>query len=214
MASNEMKILIGTPIHQCKDYCMERWLENVAKLQLEHPADLLLVDNSPGLDYIEKVKSYCAKYGVTNYKIEHLELPLEQEKFERIGRAREIIRQELLAKNYDVWFSWECDQIIPTNALDKLIKLMKARPGGDFMMVNHNNWIREFPNLPNTDFGVALIKRECLKKYGFLLEFGSDPEMPLTWEPGETWFRQRVLKGGGSYLEVEGVISPIYHLNE
>ena len=50
-----MKILIGTPIHECKDYCMERWLKNVSKM--EYPADLLLVDNSPGLTYVEQVKN-------------------------------------------------------------------------------------------------------------------------------------------------------------
>ena len=30
-----MKILIGTPIHESKDYAMERWLENVAVLASE-----------------------------------------------------------------------------------------------------------------------------------------------------------------------------------
>jgi len=55
-----MKILIGAPIHECKDYCMERWLKNVSKM--EYPADLLLVDNSPGLTYVEQVKDYCKKY--------------------------------------------------------------------------------------------------------------------------------------------------------
>src|SRR3989344_9317605 len=110
-----MKILIGTPIHISKDYCMEKWLENVSKL--EYPADFMMVDNSPvldpvrsktsakggssadqafqavrtsnGIDYVEKVKKYCAKYGITNYKIEHLELPPEQEVHERVAGSRE-----------------------------------------------------------------------------------------------------------------------------
>ncbi|MBI2049649.1 hypothetical protein HYT32_01965 [Candidatus Roizmanbacteria bacterium] len=206
-----MKILIGTPIHRVKDYCMERWLENVARLQSASSADLLLVDNSPGLDYMGKVKGYCAKYGMTSYKIKHLEIPQEQKMFERVARCREVIRQYLLSKRYDAWFSWECDQIIPINALDKLVRLMNT---GDFVMVSHNNWTREIPDLPNFDWGVALIKRQVLEKYSFILEFGTDPDMPDTWEPGEAWFRKRILRSGDSFLEADGVINPIHHLKE
>ena len=204
-----MKILIGTPIHEVKDYCMEQWLQNVSKIK--YPAHLLLVDNSPGLGYVKKVKGYLAKYGIRNYHIKHIELPQEQKIFERVARSREIIRQEVLVQNYDAWFSWECDQIIPADALDILVKIINT---GDFMMVNHNNWTRQTLNSPNFDFGVALIKREALEKHGFLLEFGTDPEMPDSWEPGEDWFRKRVLRGGGNYAEVDGLIKPVYHLNK
>jgi len=187
---------------------MERWLQNVSKL--EYPADFFMVDNSPGLNYVEKVKWYCAKYGITNYKIEHLELSQEQGKFERVARSREIIRREFLSKDYDAWFAWDCDQIIPLDALGKLVQLMEE---GNYMMVNPNKWNREVPDDPNIDFGCALIKRECLEKYGFILEFGTDPDMPNSWEPGEAWFRKRVLRGGGNYINVYGIINPIYHLD-
>jgi len=203
-----MKILIGTPIHQCKDYCMERWLENVAKLQKESPADLLMVDNSPGLDYVETVRGYCAKYGITNYKIEHLELPPEQRADERIGRSREAIRQEVLAKDYDAWFTWECDQIIPTNTLDELASIMEA---GDYMMIYPNAWSRGITAEPDANFGIALIKRECLEKYGFLLEY---PDMRPCWHDGDVWFKKQVLAGGGNCLDVFGIINPIYHLRK
>lgn len=207
-----MKVLIGTPIHICKDYAMERWLDNVAKLQQETPTDLLLVDNSPGTDYVEKVKEYCEKYGIKNYKIKHIELPPGQEVYERVARSREIIRQEILSKDYDAWFTWECDQIIPVDALNRLVKLMKE---GNFMMINPNNWARwTDPPQYNTDFGFSLIKRECLEKYGFILQFGTDPEMPDSWQPGEAWLKKRILRGGGNFLEIYGVIEPVLHLNE
>lgn len=207
-----MRIFIGTPIHQVKDYAMERWLANVAKLQKEYPADLFMVDNSPGLEYVEKVKEYCIKYGIKNYKIKHLELPPQQNKFERVARSREVIRQYILSHDYDAWFSWECDEIIPPNSLDKLIKLMAA---GDFMIASHNCWTRQNPEQPlNELFGVTLIKRECVEKHGFILHFGTDPDMPTTWEPSEKWFRKRVLRDGGNTIEAEGLISPIYHLNQ
>lgn len=206
-----MKILIGTPIHQIKDYAMEKWLQNAAKLQKKSPADLLLVDNSPGLEYVEKVKRYLAKYRIKNYKIEHLELPPQQDVYERVARCREIIRQQLLSSKYDAWFSWECDQLIPTNTLDELVRMMK---GGNFMMVVHNCWDRQTPGGLNTDMGVTLINRRCLEKYGFLFQFGADPHMPDTWRSNQAWFKKQVLKSGGNYIEVFGVIDPIYHLNE
>lgn len=199
-----MKILIGTPVHISKDYSMKRWLENVAKLQLEYPADLFLVDNSPGTDYVEKVKEYCAKYGIKNYKIEHLEINQSLHPEVRIERSEEIIRQEILIHDYDAWFSWECDQIIPTDALDKLIKLMKA---GNFMMVVHNSWDRQAPAAFNTDMGITLIKKDVLKKHGFLPKPGSE-----RWRGPEAWFKERVLRSGGNYIDVYGIIKPIYHL--
>ena len=198
----KMKVLIGTPIHQSKDYSMQRWLENVSRQ--EHPADLLLVDNSPGTAYLEKVAVYCAQHGITHYQTIHLELPPQQGKYERIARSREVIRQFLLDHDYDAWFAWECDQIIPTNALDKLISIMKE---GNYLMVNPNKWAREDAAISNTDFGCCLIKREALVKYGFL-------NPPNTWETGEAWLKSRVIQGGGSYIDAYGVIYPIYHLNQ
>lgn len=206
-----MKVLIGTPIHQTKDYAMERWLENVSKLQLEYPADFLMVDNSSGLDYAEKIKSYCAKYGIKNYKIEHLEFDPQMEKDERISRSREVIRQHILANDYDAWFSWESDQIIPNDSLTKLVKVMEA---GNYMIIHPNSWDRVIPEEPDAGFGVCLISRDPLKKFGFLLEFSLEPGMPKAWNNGDVWFRKKVLKAGGNYIEVYGLIKPIYHLNE
>jgi len=206
MSKKIKKILIGTPIHQVKDYSMERWLKSVS--ELEYPADFLMVDNSPGYDYVEKVKDYCRKYNITNYKLEHLEINQELGADQRIGRSREIVRQEILSKDYDAWFSWECDQILPPHTLGKLIEL---KDSGNFMMVSHNSWTREIPNQPMNAFGCALIGREPLEKYGFLLEY---PDMPDCWHAGDVWFKKQILKGGGNYIEVSGIIKPIYHLEE
>jgi len=102
------------------------------------------------------------------------------------------------------------DQIIPTNALDELIKMMVA---GNFMMVNHNNWIRQLPDKFNTDLGISLVKRECLEKHSFLLQFGTDPEMPHNWKFGDPWLKMQVLRDGGSIIEVQGALKPVYHLD-
>src|SRR3990167_9798133 len=121
-----MKILIGTPIHQVKDYAIERWVKNVANLQRLSPSDLLLLDNSPTKNYCEKVKKYCGNFGITNYNIQHVDFKKNAGTDLRIEYCQEVIRQYCLFNNYDAWFSWECDQIIPTDTLGKLIQ-MKTR---------------------------------------------------------------------------------------
>jgi len=206
-----MRILIGTPIHQSKDYSMEKWLQNVADLISDSPADLLLVDNSPELAYIEKAKDYCHKCGIKNYQIKHLALPPEQDKFERIARSREVIRHQVLSGGYEAWFCWECDQIIPPNALGKLVNIMQD---GNYLLVNPNKWQREAPHQHNYDFGCALIKKEALEKYGFILNFGTDPDMPTTYELSEYWFKTRISRDRGRFVQVDGIIDPIYHLDK
>lgn len=200
-----MKVLIGTPIHEIKDYSMQRWLANVT--QLNYPADLLLVDNSEGHEYVETVKSYCKKYGITNYSLTHIDVYQSNGADERIGRSREVIRQKVISDGYDAWFSWESDHLIPANALNELILLMNS---GNYMMVCH----KTPSGLGNTKFkaafGVALVKRELLEKYGFLLEY---PDMPDCWHAGELWFKKQILQGGGNYIEVDGIVDPIHHLD-
>lgn len=206
-----MKVLIANAVHESKDYAMERWLLNVAKLQKEYPADLLLVDNSVGPIYVKTLNSYCKKHGIKNYQVLHIDLPASQEKFERIARSREVIREYFLSKEYDAWFSWESDILIPPNALNTLSQIMNLE---NYLIVAHNNWTRQTPGEPNYDWGVALIKREALQKYGFILEFGTDPDMPDTYEPSEAWFRTRILRNGGHFIEVQGNINPIIHLDK
>lgn len=226
-----MKVLIGTPIHQIKDYCMERWLQNVAELCKVFPCDFLMVDNSPGVNYVEKVNGYCKKIGlnpvrnrtlseisngVKNYYIKHLEIAqgekvnksVDEQIHERVAHSQEIIRQFVLSRDYDAWFSWECDQIIPLDALNKLIEIMEM---GNFMMVNHNCWDKNVPDGLCFDWGVTLVSRDYLKKYGFLLEFGTDPE-PDSWYNAEAWYRKRLKRDGSPFIDLSGVISPILHL--
>ena len=207
-----MKVIIGTPIHQVKDYSIERWLKNVAALTSTTPADLLLVDNSPGPDYVRKVKKYLSKYKIKNFIIKHLKFPSSISTDLRIEASQETVRQYVLKCRYDAWFSWECDQIIPTDALDKLVELMEK---GRYQMVVVNSWARWDPTITNTNMGCTLINRRCLEKVRFLpirkgkISLNSldsydihDPQV----------IKKRVLKAGGNYIEIYGVIEPVYHL--
>ena len=208
-----MKVLIGTPIHEVKDYAIPQWLDNVKKLQEQTPCDFLMVDNtSGGLGYVEKIKEYCAKITLTNYQIEHLEIGATHNADERIGRSREIIREKVLNEGYDAWFSWECDQLVPLDTLDKLIDMIKEK---DYDLVSHNSWGRggSRQDDTNTDFGVTIIQRRPLEKHSFLL--ANEIQTPRDcWHGGEAWFRQRLLRDGGRYIQVYGIIDPIYHLDD
>lgn len=211
-----MKILIGTPIHQSKDYAMKRWLENVAKLQKVTPADLLLVDNSPNLKYIEKIKNYCIKYKIENYTIEHFEFSqgMTSGKIEiRVQRAKDMIRRRVLAKDYEAWFSWECDVLLPVDALSKLMKIMKS---GNFMKVSHNCWNRKLPGNPNFGMGCALIKRECLniKKIRYIYERKEKTGLEIAGDWLEDLVQKKILQNGGSFVLVENIVHPIYHLHK
>ena len=103
-----MKVLIGTPIHKSQDKPIKKWLKNVSENKYE--ADLYLVDTSPDEEYVKKVKEYCKKYKIKDYKINHLDINQEQGMDEMVGRSREKIRQYVLSKGYDAWFSWEPTQ--------------------------------------------------------------------------------------------------------
>jgi len=121
-------------------------------------------------------------------------------KDERLGRSRETIRQKVLNNNYNAWFSWECDQILPKDTLTKLVEIMKA---GDFAVISNLDQ-SEFSGKPLDNpidsFGSALVNRKALEKYGFLLEY---PNMPDCWYKGGKWFKKQVIKSGGKYLEVD-----------
>ena len=206
-----MKILIGTPIHICKNYAMERWLENVSKVQAKTPADLLMIDNSPGPDYVERVKSYCVKYGIENYEIEHLELDSQKLSSDmRINVAQETLRRKILTNDYDAWFSWESDQLIPANTLDELMRLMDM---GNYAMALSNCWARYDDSQLMTDMGCTLIKRVCLERACFLPERNGSISLNESDRYRST-FKQRVLMAGGNYIEIFGIITPIYHLDK
>lgn len=203
-----MKVLIGTPIHESKHYCVQQWLTNVAQLLAVSPAKLLLVDNSPDLSYVDMLKDLCKKHAISDYEIIHIDVHQENGRDERIGRSREVIRQYVLDHGYDAWFSWESDQIIPPDTLKILSNIMEA---GKYSMIHPNTWSRENPSEPEANFGACLISKKELKKYGFLLEY---PNMPNCWYGGETWFKKQVINGGGSYIEIYGTIKPILHLSQ
>jgi hypothetical protein len=202
-----MKVLIGTPVHESKDYGMDRWIKSVSKL--DHPFDLLMVDNSINSNYVNTLHKYCKKHRVTNYKLIHIDVSQNTILDERLARSREIIRQEVLNKNYDAWFSLECDIITPPNALTKLTNLIN-----NYWMISHGYPSRDNPNASNAELGITLIKQAVLKKYGFTNQYGYvDPLLPNCWYSSDVWFIRQIQRNkDGKNINIHGIIKPIYHL--
>ena len=120
-----MKILIGTPIHEIKDYAIRRWLKSVSEIQVDEKCQwhLFMVDNSQNSNYWKKVDKYCRQLNFVNYDLIHLDNMTDDDEHEkeRLGTSREKIRQKLLHENWDYWFSWECDILCPPNILTTLL---------------------------------------------------------------------------------------------
>lgn len=202
-----MKVLIGTPVHESKDYAMERWFDSVSKF--DYPFDLFIVDNSPGLEYVKKINGYCKKYGITNYKLIHINVEPDTILDERLARSRELIRQNVLTNGYDAWFSLECDIIAPPDTLSRLVNLI-----GDYWMASHIYPSRNNSHQINEQLGITLIKRSALEKYSFINGYGYvDFNRPDCWYGSDVWFvRQIDTSEAGKHINIGGIIKPIYHL--
>jgi len=211
--SNLPKILMGVPIHRKKDYSFLRWVEAISKLDYPN-IELFVIDNSPDTEYVEYVKAKLPE----NFKstVIHIDVDKEDPE-ERISYARELIRKKVIDEGFDWWFSWETDTIAPPNILKELLSF-----GDRFKLIHHMSPSRRDPDVDQENqFGLSLVHRDWLEKFGFLLENNEpaggkvDPLMPTTWHGVDSWFNRRVLRESeGNFIELYGVVKPILHLDE
>ena len=118
-----MKILIGCPTSEHKAYCLKEYVEVVKKLD----CDVLLVDNSEGEDYYNKLK----ELGINVIKDKYF--PKARD---RIVSSRNLLRQYCLDNNYDYLFSLEQDVIPPLDIIEKLLNSGKKVIGGLYYKVD------------------------------------------------------------------------------
>lgn len=203
--NSKLRVLIGTPVNKVKDYSLDRWIHSISLST--YPADLLLVDSSDDITYIKRLESVCIKYEIKNFKIIHIEIPTDANLDERLSKAREVIRQEILRGNYDAWFSWESDVLAPPETIKKLVDLL-----GDNWMVSHIYPARDNPEGFNQELGLTLISRSALEKIGFINEFGFiDKDMPDVYFSSDSRFIRQI-DLNQKHVNVGGIIKPIFHL--
>ncbi len=106
------RVLVGCPTSFHKEYALHQYAEAVKKLTYKNH-DVLLVDNSQGNDYLEKINAI---------RIPAIKGPYFESARDRIVASRNILREKVLNENYDYFFSLEQDVIPPEDIIEKLIQ--------------------------------------------------------------------------------------------
>jgi hypothetical protein len=198
-----MTVLIGTPIRDIKEYSIREWLNSVSKLKGDW--FLFMVDNSDTVDFSERVHRYCYEIGLKNYELIHLEGMGGRESEERLSYSREEIRNRL--DDYDYWLSWECDIVLPPDALNILLTFMDG-----FDNVNHGYPDREKSSMEVGGVGCSLFKKEILKDFTFLNGYAfCDPDDKQNYYSGDCWLITWLLRGGFKMAELHNILK-IRHL--
>lgn len=204
-----MKIFIGTPIRDTKEYSVYEWLDSIR--ELNYPSFLYMVDNSDMSDFSIKVKEYCKKIGLINYEMNHLDKMIGRENEYRLVYSRESIRNKMLAGNYDYWLSWECDIVLPSNTLGVLFPYTKT-----FDVINHCYPDKDDKLQEVGGVGCSLFKRELLEKFSFLEGGGyamCDKDKPNCYYSGDSWFCVRVLRAKYKVVDLHNLLE-IKHIGE
>lgn len=123
------KILIGCPTSEHKAYCLERYAEGIKNLNYKN-FDVLIVDNSKGNDYFNKIKSL----GLNVVKDNCLEKARD-----RIVSSRNLIRNYLLNHGYDYLLSLEQDVIPPPEVIETLLEHKKDIVSGVYFNYKEEN---------------------------------------------------------------------------
>ena len=111
MKNKKLKILVGCPTSNHKEYCLKEYIEALKKLDYAN-FDILLVDNSENEGYFNKLK----KEDIPVERVEYGEKVRE-----RIVRARNFIVERMIEGNYDYFFSLEQDIIPPLDVIQRLL---------------------------------------------------------------------------------------------
>jgi len=170
------KILVGSPIADVKAYSILNFVRGIN--DLDFPKELLtkvFVDTSPHLNWIkQKMEGWI-----------YQKIDINQEKtpdlvHRRLVAACNILREIVLTGDFSHLFLVECDVIVPTSALTKMLDADKDIVQGlyyvDFDFFPPEWWIAGdvLKDAGNRGcLGVALIKKEVLEK----ISFRYDPNM-------------------------------------
>lgn len=201
-----MKILLATPIHECKEYATPQWLEALDKFSHPTITELFLVDNSPDTKFMDALIPLLPKQFKST--VIHVDIQFTDPE-QRVATARLPIVKKLIDDNYDYWLSWEQDTIVSPDGLDKLLPFAEQFP-----VIHHLSNSRYDPDdTQSNSFGFSLIRRDVLEKFTFENQWGMiDDQMPDCQHGADSWFNRRVMRAGYPIAEFAGLIRPIHHL--
>jgi len=114
------KVLVGCPTADSHEYCLKEYAKAVNNLSYDN-YDILLVDNSEGDKYFNKIKSLGLNVIKDNIKGSIRD---------KIIHSRNILREKVLNEGYDYFLSLEQDVIPPKDVIERLIKHKKEYVSG------------------------------------------------------------------------------------
>jgi len=157
------RILVGCPVMEAYESCIERWLRTIGSFG--YPVDTMLVDTGEGAEFFERWS------GVTD--MIHLGLGRETP-YRRVALGMEFLRQYALTYKYDYLLCVEIDVIAPPETPIVMRKLC----GVGFDYVAHTYPPRNGLGAM-IGFGCTIFRSEFLKQIRF--DDGSPYVYPDTW---------------------------------
>jgi hypothetical protein len=191
-----MRILVGAPTNEIKNYCLDKYLGTITNLLYpKNLYDIMLVDNSESTNNTKKIM----QMGVNCVHIK----PKGKSNQKYIAESQELLRLAALKGNYDYLLMIESDVIPPLYVIHSLLSHQKQVVGGYYMtghgsdsfpmkqlVEQDGNLIRHTLNsdskhgilsangklqeVHNMGFGCVAIHKSVLQNIKFRVEDGSD----------------------------------------
>ena len=109
------KILVGSPVNEMYDYCINEYTEAIKNLKYKN-YDILLVDNSKKEEFYKKLKSM---------KVNVIRGKYFEEPRERMVHSRNLLRQKVIDENYDYFLNIDQDVIPPKDIVERFLQNKK-----------------------------------------------------------------------------------------
>lgn len=206
---DKLKFLLGTPVHEKKEYSIYKFLDSIKAYDLPG-LDIYIVDNSDTADFARRIEAYCQKINLERSKVVHMEGMNDLEQEARLAKARDNIRDYMLAGDYTHWLSVESDIILPPQAPQKLLPFLDQ-----FKFINNFYPDRADPNIELSGLGFTIVARELMEKFSFSVGGGyaqCDPLVPNCYYSNDSWFVVRVRRAGYATVDFHGLVAGIKHL--
>lgn len=207
-----MKIAVGTPIHDSKEYGVYKWLDSMKALKVGmfDSISFHIVDTSDTPDFMHRVTEYTKKIELSPVYIGWLPNMAGKEEEHKRMWGRETFRRSILTEEADVWLSWECDIVAEPDAFQILKPLLKSF---DIILTTYPS--RTDPTEIVGGIGFCLVKTAVIEKFDFLEGGGfalCNPKRPSCHYSGDAWLIQRAAAGGFKAADITNVVK-LEHLD-
>ena len=190
------KILVTCPTHEVKEYCFQRWIDNVKNLTYPN-YDILVVDNSP-------TDSYVKKWGD---QVPMIHLAGQDQDPQRIGNricnSMAVVQKHFLKGDYTHWMNIEADNIPPKDVIETLLKY-----GQDADWISHCYLALPSGDTVQQGIGCSLLSRKLMTDF----DWSKQADTP----DSELWnFAKPDIRKSHTYKTVElWNIMSVEHLKE